>query len=456
MGKLFGTNGIRGVVNESMTSDLALKIGLALGSTFQNGKILVGCDGRTSSQMLKSALISGLLSCGISVTDAGLAPTPAIQYAIKSLDFGGGVIITASHNPPEFNGIKVIDRDGVEVTPDIEKQIEKIYFTNNFKYVKWDNVGEYTVNNNINSFYLNGIIKHVNKNLIKKSSIKVILDPANGVGSLTTPFLLRKLGCKVVTINSHIDGFFPGRKPEPNEENLQTLKEAVVTSGSDIGIAHDGDADRVIFIDEKGEFHWGDISFALLIRKVLSEHDGGTVVTPIASSKLIEDVTTEMGGDLIITKVGSVTVARKLKEVNGLIGGEENGGIFYAPHQYVRDGAMGAALLIELISETEKTLSELIKELPKYYQVKKKIECPENIKNQVLLELKEQLKEYKINDLDGVKIWKGSGWLLIRPSGTEPLLRCYSEAPTKEEAEKISEWGLKMINSVLTRIKNGS
>ncbi|MHA1410213.1 MAG: phosphoglucosamine mutase, partial [Candidatus Odinarchaeia archaeon] len=311
MNKLFGTNGIRGVINETMTPQLALGIGMATGTVFKKGSVLVGRDSRTSGEMIKNAVISGLLSTGINVIDVGLAPTPAIQYATKHWGVRGAIIVTASHNPPQFNGIKVIDKDGIEIPRKTEDLIEKNYFTNNFSTVTWSDVGEYRTNNEVLDFYKKGILKKINTQLIKKADFKVVVDPANGVGGLVTPYLLQEAGCKVITINSHIDGFFPGRRPEPTDETVELLKKTVKENNADIGVAHDGDADRAVFIDEKGKFHWGDIIFAILIKKVLkNKKEGGKVVTPIATSKLVQDITEEYNGELIITKVGSVIVAR--------------------------------------------------------------------------------------------------------------------------------------------------
>jgi phosphomannomutase/phosphoglucomutase len=449
LGKLFGTNGIRGVVNVSMTPLFALKIGMAIGSELKQGSVLIGNDSRNSGTMLKNAVVSGLLSTGVNVIDVGLAPTPAIQYASKNWKTIGSVIITASHNPAQFNGIKVSDMEGIEVPEEKENKIESRYFSNNFIKSEWDKVGKYSVRNDVLDFYKKGILEKINGELIKKAKLKVIVDPANGVGGLVTPYLLQNVGCTVTTINSHIDGFFPGRDPEPNDENLNLLKQTVIDEKADMGIAHDGDADRVLFIDEKGIFHWGDVIFALLIKKLLKNKKSAKVVTPIASSKLVQDVTEEMGGELITTKVGSIVVARTLKKVKGLIGGEENGGIFYAPHQYVRDGAMGALMILECIAESGEKLSDLIRELPKYYQIKRKIKCPNELKAEILSKIKNKIIADKIEDIDGLKIWRGDGWLLIRPSGTEPIIRYYTESKSKPSAEHLSKWGLKLLQDAL-------
>ncbi len=450
--RLFGTNGIRGVANIDMTPEFALKIGKAIGTHFKKGPILVGSDARVSGLMLKNSVISGLLSVGVNIIDVGLAPTPAVQYATRMLQARGAVIITASHNPPEFNGVKVIGSDGVEVSAIEENEIEKIYFSNNYATVNWQSIGWYERRSDILKIYNESIIRKVNIGLIKKASLKVVVDPGNGVGGLVTPYLTTLAGCETITINSNLDGFFPGRLPEPNDESLSLLKKTVKEAGGDIGIAHDGDADRVVFVDEKGNFITGDKSFALLIIKTLSKFKKGKIVTPVATSNIVKDVVEKYGGQLITTKVGSVIVARKLQEVKGIIGGEENGGIFYAPHQYVRDGAMGAMLMLEYLAETEEPLSKLIEGLPKYYQVKKKLSCPDVFKEKLLNKLKEKLRNYKIDSTDGLKIYVEKGWVLIRASGTEPIIRCYIESYTKKDAEQLSKWGVELVEESMREL----
>ncbi|MEM2108933.1 MAG: phosphoglucosamine mutase [Candidatus Odinarchaeota archaeon] len=452
MGRLFGTNGIRGVANIEMTPEVALKIGKAVGTYFKKGTLLIGCDGRVSGLMLKNAVISGLLSTGVNIVDVGLAPTPAVQYATRQWEMQGSIIVTASHNPPEFNGIKVVGGDGIEVQAVEENEIEKIYFSNNYNAADWMSVGGFDRRDDVLNLYMESILGKIKVSAIKKAGLKVVVDPGNGVGGLVTPYLTSLAGCTTVTVNSSIDGFFPGRPPEPTDESLTLLKKTVKETGADIGIAHDGDADRVIFVDDKGNFITGDRSFAVLIIKTLSKFKKGKVVTPIASSNVIKDVTEEYGGRLITTKVGSVIVARTLKEVEGIIGGEENGGIFYSPHQYVRDGAMGAMLMIEYLAETGEPLSKLTSSLPRYYQVKKKIHCPDSVKETLLNKLKESLKNYEVDTTDGVKIYLERGWVLIRASGTEPIIRCYAESDLKNEAEKLSNWGLGLIEELMKKI----
>jgi len=250
--RLFGTNGIRGVFNKELTPEMVLHISEAVGSFFGPSKILLGWDGRTSSPTMANLAASGLISTGCTVYEAGMAPTPAIQYLTRTHSFKAGVMVTASHNPPEYNGIKVMDSDGVEIPPEKELRIEEIYFKKASKLRDWNSLGQRLPQHDVLEEYRGVIREKVDQNKIAGSKLKIVIDGANGVGSLVTPYLCRELGCEVVTINSNIDGTFPGRLPEPTPANLDALCRIVRSTGFDIGVAHDGDADRAIFVDEKG------------------------------------------------------------------------------------------------------------------------------------------------------------------------------------------------------------
>lgn len=444
--RLFGTNGIRGVANKELTPTFAIKIGSAVGTFFKRGKLIVGYDARTSSPMLAKALIAGLVATGCDVLLADMAPTPALQYAVKNHKTAGALIVTASHNPPEYNGIKVVWKDGIEISRDQEIEIESIYFGERILYAQWNKLGTSRDLPGIVDEYIGAIKTHVNVPKIAKRNFHVVVDGANSVGSLAAPFLLRDLGCRVTTINANIDGTFPGRPPEPRPENLEKLARTVKAVEADLGIAFDGDADRSVFVDEKGEIHWGDQTFALVEKFFLKRNRGERIVTPVSSSTLIKDIAEAYEGKLIWTKVGSVTVSQAMKKLKANLGGEENGGIFYGPHNAVRDGSMATALILDIMAETGKKLSKLLDELPKYYLEKGKTECPEELKEKVLSCLTRQFKDFNISTIDGLKIWfKDKSVILIRPSGTEPIYRLYAEAKTQQRASKlVSEYSSKL------------
>ncbi len=453
--RLFGTNGIRGVVNKELTPEMAVAIGSAVGTYFQSGNLIVGYDARTSSPMLAKAVISGLNATGCDVLFAGMAPTPTLQYAVKNHRTDGAVIITASHNPPEYNGIKVVWNDGIELSREQEIEVENIFFDKNLRYAEWNQIGTLQNLSGIIEEYVEAIKRHVDIAKITSKHFHVVVDAANSVAALTIPKLLRELGCKVTTINADIDGTFPGRLPEPRPENLKDLSLTVRAVGADLGVAFDGDADRSIFVDEKGEVHWGDKTFALVEKYFLKNHPGEKIVSPVSSSTLIKDIADAYGGEILWTKVGSVTVSQTIKKLNARLGGEENGGIFYGPHQSVRDGGMATALILSIMAEENEKLSKMLGELPKYFIEKGKVECPEGLKEKVLEKLTEEMKGQNINTIDGVKVWfDDKSSILVRPSGTEPIYRLYAEAKTEEKAVRlIQEYSLK-LKKILNSLKS--
>ena len=444
--KLFGTNGIRGIVNQELTPEMASKVGSAIGTFFKSKNLLVGHDARTSGPMLAEAVTAGLTATGCTVFSAGMAPTPALQYAVKNHKMDGGVIITASHNPPEYNGIKVIWNDGIETSHEQETEIERIYFENKNALAEWNKLGTTRELLGVNDEYVEAIKKHVNVAKIAAKRYHVVVDAANSVGGLTAPILLRELGCKVTSINANIDGTFPGRLPEPRPENLKEIALTVKAVGADLGVAFDGDADRSIFVDENGEIYWGDKTFAVIEKHFLKANPNAKIITPVSSSTLIKDTAEAYKGEIVWTKVGSVTVSHKMKELNAKLGGEENGGVFYGPHQAVRDGAMTTALILEIMAERGAKLSSLIAEQPQYFIEKGKVECPEDKKEKVLKKLVEQVKGANVSTIDGVKLWfEDKSALLVRPSGTEPVYRLYAEAKNQEKALKlVKDYSLKL------------
>ncbi|MDI3502848.1 MAG: phosphomannomutase / phosphoglucomutase [Archaeoglobi archaeon] len=443
-GKLFGTNGVRGIANEELTAEMALNLGRTI-ATLKPGRIAVASDTRISSQMLKSAVISGITSCGSDVVDLGFAPTPALQYYVKRRDeISAGVIVTASHNPREYNGIKFVNEDGTEFTREMDEESERIYMSREFRTVKWNEVGS-VYHDSATRLYIDGIKSCVDVERIKKENFKVVLDCGNGAGCFTSPVLLRELDTQLISINSHPDGRFPQREPEPVDENLGLLKEIVKLSSADLGVAHDGDADRATFVNERGEFIPEDVILAFVAKRYVEMNGGGIVVTPVSSSKRVEDAVREAGGEVIYTAVGSPVVAQVMKEKNAVFGGEGNGGLIFPEHQLARDGAMSAAKILEIMAEEGKPISELVRGIPEYYMVKKKIPCRDKMR---LLEgLRKEFPD--ANFTDGARIEFDDGWLLIRPSGTEPIARIFAEGKSRRRAEELVEMGISTARRIL-------
>ena len=444
--RLFGTFGVRRTANDVLTPEFASRLAASYGSIVQ-GTVAIGGDTRTSTPMLKHAITAGLLSSGCDVVDLGILPTPAIQYAVRNY-YDGGIIVTASHNPPKFNGLKFVDEFGIGTPDDMEIAVEEMYFDSEPKRVSWDKIGKVYHNETIIDEYIKETLKRVDVEAIRSRRLKVVVDCGSGAGSYTAPYLLKALGCEVTTLNCQADGFFPGRDPEPIEPNLQDLIATVKDLGADIGLAHDGDADRTICIDEKGNFVLGDKTFALVEKQMLKENNGGIIVTTVATSQAIYDVAEEFGGEVIATAVGDLLVARKLKDTDGLFGGEENGGLIFPDFVYGRDAAMTVAKLLEILAKEDRPFSELVAELPVYYQEKLKIECPDDEKEEVMSKIAEEIKtttDFELDTTDGVKILKDDGWVIIRPSGTEPIFRCFAESDSMDKAVEMANWGIGLI-----------
>jgi phosphomannomutase/phosphoglucomutase len=436
--RLFGTNGVRGIVNKDLTPDLVLELALAIGTFFNGGEVVTGCDGRTSSPALLNLVIAGLNATGCNVRNIGYVPTPALQFLAKTWKKSGAVMVTASHNPPEYNGVKVIDRDGIEIVREDEAMIERIVYEKSWRRTDWRDIGFALEIRDAIRDYLDAIKLHVDSEAISEVKPKVVIDPANGVGGLATPILLREIGCRVITINSDLNGTFPGRPPEPTPENLQYLCETVKVSGADFGVAHDGDADRAIFVDETGAVQWGDRTFALIAKDFLAKNPGETIVTPVSSSRVIADIAESFGSRVEWTMIGSTTVSRVMQRIGAQIGGEENGGVFYGPHQPVRDGPMTAALIADILARSRKKLSALLTELPSYFILKDKVDCPEELKASTLHRIVELASAKRIETIDGVKIWLNEkSWVLLRPSGTEPIFRIIVESDRESEARRL-------------------
>ena len=452
MGRLFGTNGVRGVVNAELTVEMVTRLAASAAEVLGE-ELAIGRDGRTTSPMLRDAAVAGLLSQGCTVHDFGVLPTPALQYAVKTLRLDGGIMVTASHNPPEFNGVKTVAADGVETSRETEDRIEETYFAGGPEPAPWDRVGK-VIEGDALGLYMDAVVKQVDSSVVKAAQLSIAIDPGSGVAALTAPEIARRLGCRVFTINAEIDGTFPGRNSEPRPDNLSGLSELVRTYGADLGIAFDGDGDRSIFADERGAVYYGDRSLALLAKAYVETHPGAEIVTSVSSSRAVQDVVEAAGGRVIWTPVGSVVISRAMVEGGVMFGGEENGGIMYGPHQAVRDGSMIMALVLELIARTGKPLSRLFAELPQYAQAKDRVICPNELKERTLEALNKRVKAHRIETIDGLKLCYDDGaWILFRPSGTEPVFRLYAEAATQERAQELVDENKRLIEETVSSLR---
>lgn len=449
MGELFGTFGIRGIANEKITPELSYKLGLALSTYLDgDGKVSVGHDPRTSSEMIEHALVSGINSGGCDVLRFGMVPTPVLSFGTKHFSCDSGIMITASHNPPRYNGLKFWDDTGAGFVREKEDEIERLVEKGG-ETVSWKQIGESRKVDAITPYR-----KAINERISDfDRDIKVILDCANGAGSDISPKVLSDLGCHVVTMNSQADGRFPGRMPEPTEENIGDLINAVTSMDADLGIAHDGDADRTIIVDEKGNPLSGDRVFAFAAMNYLRNKDGPRIITSVPTSSVLDDVAEKLDGELVRTKVGEPELVRELRKNGGELAGEENGGVIFPDWAMSREGIMTAVQFVDYVARTGKPASEINETLPEYKQLKKKIDCPDKLKPKVLEDLSQKLDHYTPNRTDGLRIDFDDGWFMLRPSGTQPIFRCFSEAKTEERAGELAEEGMKALKESLDSVK---
>lgn len=420
---LFGSSGIRGKVGREITIDLVTRIGVAVGSEYKD--IVIGQDTRTSADIMRSALIAGATSVGADVHTAGLVSTPTLARAAE--EFQCGLMITASHNPPDYNGVKMWNSDGsafdCQQTELIEARIERGVADK----PNWQGVG--------NCYhYENAVEKHIKaiKDSIGPIEVDVIVDCGCGATYNITPRLLRELGCRVTTLNSQPDGHFPGRLPEPNAEHLGDLLELIGTRGADLGIAHDGDGDRMVAVDETGRFVGGDDLLALF-----ASNFEGSIAAPINASMVLDEL---VSGKVIRTMVGDVHVSQALKREGLRFGGEPSGTYIFSDQTYCPDGVYAAALLASMVSE--RPLSEMVDELPSYPVSRGSVEYEDGRKEEVADRLAEEMVGVecdRILTLDGYRAEFEEGWFLIRLSGTEPKIRITVEARNGDYLEKLME-----------------
>lgn len=454
--RLFGTNGVRGIYGRELTFPLVIDLTYSLATYFKTGPIVVGYDGRKSSPILSNIVSAVLNAGGLDVIMAGQLPTPCLQFAAKSKKCGGGIMVTASHNPPEYNGIKPCATDGVEISREDELRVEDIFY--NRKFSKIDQTNKTFADHNIVNEYMERVLSLIDVEKIKSRSFKVVMDLGNGIQALVAPYLLKKLGCQIFTINSNIDGDFPGRGPEPTVDNLTSLSNMVRDLNADFGVAYDGDGDRSLFCDEKGIIHPGDKTAAVLVKYLINEkHTGSEIICPINTTLNVQLVADEGNSNVVYTKVGSVEVSREMVKRNALIGLEENGGFMYGKLNQVRDGAMTTGLVLDMLTnfslanKATNSFSEIIASLKKIAQFKTKFKCPsKEVANMIVTKCLEHGSPKKIEKLDGAKIWiDDESWIMIRPSGTEPLVRMYGESISQTLLDsKVKEY-TRIIESVL-------
>jgi phosphomannomutase/phosphoglucomutase len=365
-----------------------------------------------------------------------------------------GIIVTASHNPPPFNGLKCIAKDGLEVPREFEERIELGAERATATLVDYARVGEVVHDSGGARRYVHGILGQVDVPRISRHRFSLVLDCGNGASVPTSPALLRALDCRAVTLNAHVDGTFPGHLSEPTEANLADLKRAVPAVGAEFGVAHDGDADRAVFVDASGRYIPGEEMLALLARDAVERAPGSVVVTPVSTPQSVEDAIRPFGGTVVYTRIGSPSVTHEMQARHAVFGGEENGGLIFPGLHLARDGAMTLAGVLDLLARRETDLASLLKELPRYALVKEKVACPVELREKVVGRLVEGFSQDsdKVVTIDGVKAYRSGGWVLLRPSGTEPLFRIFAQSKDPEQARVLANVGIAAVRKAIEEL----
>ena len=426
---------MRGVIGQSLTPRLLTRFAQAFGTHTGSGTIVVGRDPRTSGEMVKHAVIAGILSSGGRVVDIGVCPVPTVQLQVRRRKAHGGIAITASHNPAEWNALKFIGPDGLFLDAGQARELLDIYHQGEYTKVGGDEIRTVEEVEGATDAHIKSIIDELGPLPEAGRKLRVVLDSCNGAGSIVGPKLLEALGVEVISINTTPDGSFP-RPAEPLPENLGDLCDAVKKHHADVGFAQDMDADRLAIVSEQGTPIGEDYTLVLAALYVLG-HERGPVVANLSTTSALEDVARKFDCPLFLTKIGEVNVTDKMQQQNAVIGGEGNGGVIYPRINFARDSLVGMALVLHLLAESGKTVSQLLDQFPKYTVVKERMVCPSEKIPAVLKMLRQEYGRFPLDTRDGVKVTLPEGWFLVRGSNTEPIIRVVAESSEESKAREI-------------------
>ena len=426
---------------------------MAVASLIKAKKALVGRDTRVSGSLIEDALVSGLLACGVDVSLVGVVPTPVLAYATMNLRADVGFMLTASHNPPQYNGIKIFDGTSLAYADETQRIVEKAIIENNYLTANWNEIGEIS-DVNVRQLYY----EMIRKTLQLDKNWRVVVDPGCGATYDISPELLREAGCRVTALNAQPDGFFPARNSEPTAKSLEDLIHVVKEVSADIGIAFDGDGDRVAFVDEKGSFVDFDRCLGAYVARLLKCSGGGTVVTNVEASMCVETMAERFNGKVVRTRVGDVYISEAIKRYDAVFGGEPCGAWVHPNFHYCPDGPLSAVLLLKALEEEGKSLSEFVGDVPEYVMQRESIVCKNDLKQEVVAFIEKSAKsafpEYTdLSTIDGVRLALKNGWLLIRASGTEPLIRVTVEGESLKVANDIMGRGKVLIENIYEEMK---
>ncbi len=434
---IISVSGMRGVVGEGLTPEVTLRFASAFGHNVNGGKVILGRDPRPSGGLVRHAVLSGLLSTGCEVVDLGVCPTPSVHLNVRELKASGGLVITASHNPIEWNGLKAVNSEGIFLSPKEVEIFERLMKESSFRRAPWHELRSVEEDGN-------GIRRHVDKikalkwldvDSLKRRKFKVAVDCCNGATSLALPELLKELGCEVVELFCEPGREFP-RGPEPVRGNLTELGTLVKQTQADIGFGIDPDGDRASVVSEEGSPLGEEYTLALATQFVLRK-ESGKVVTNLSTSRMIEDVARQSGAELVRAKVGEAWVVDKMRDIDALIGGEGNGGVILPRANYTRDSLVGVALILQHLLESGGSVSELRDSLPKYHMVKTRVACDPGRADEILSSLRDSFAEESLDLTDGIRVDWPDSWIHVRKSNTEPVLRVIGEGRSKEKVDRL-------------------
>lgn len=449
---IISISGMRGIIGENLTPPIAVEYGCAFGTFLKNKNpenkqtVCIGMDSRPSGYMLKSAVTTGLTSVGINVIDLGLVTTPCVGISLRELGCNGGVIITASHNPVPYNGIKLLLDNGMAPPFESAEQIKICFAEKNFTYTDSINCGKVTFDKQADERHINKVLAIVDKNLIASKKFKVALDSVNGAGGPITKKLLVALGCNIFAINDEPSGIF-AHTPEPTAENLKSFCDVVKAENADIGFAQDPDADRLAIVDENGNYPGEEYTLALASKYILNKKAGDAAAN-LSTSRMIDDIASKSGGNVFRTAVGEANVAKAMFEHNCIIGGEGNGGVIDLRVGPIRDSLTGIALILQMMAETGKSISQLTDEINRYYMIKEKFNADKSLAQKIFDAAKRTFPQAKLNTSDGYRFDFDDAWLHIRSSNTEPIVRVIAEAPEQSTARKYIDAILKIRDNI--------
>ncbi|KAF0153475.1 MAG: phosphomannomutase [Ignavibacteria bacterium] len=436
---MVSVSGIRGIVGDGLDPQAIVKYASAYADFCGRGKIVIGSDGRISGEMVSKLVIGALLAKGNDVVDIGICPTPTVLFNVKNLKAIGGIQISASHNPNEWNALKLLNKKGEFMTTEENNQMLSILELANNNYAVWNKLGKLTSYSQGLDDHIEAVLKlpFINISKIRKKKFKVLLDCVNGAGAYSMPKLLEKLGCKVVEINCSKSGIFP-RMPEPIPENLKPTRNAVKKHKAEIGIVVDPDVDRLVLITDKGEPFSEENTITQAIKFWLSKKKGNVVVN-LSTTRAVDDVANEFGCKVFRSPVGEANVVKKMKEVNAIIGGEGSGGVILPKPIFGRDALTGTVIMLQHLLEFGGTMSQLKNSLPQYFISKKKIQIGSKNPNEIINSLIAKYSGQQINTNDGLRIDFTDHWAHFRKSNTEPIIRCIVEAKNKKDAETYAD-----------------